>query len=123
MKDKQWYVDQHRAMWNWIADQIEEKKTALSIHNLKREWCEYYKISLRHDCFSCEYDSEHGGNVCEYCLFDWGVDTDSCSHEDGSYSCEDGCYGECRLLCYDNLWEEQAALARKIANLPVREEV
>lgn len=116
MKDKQWYVDQHRAMWNWIADQIEKSQKVKNINDLKKRWCKSHKVHPVHDCFSCEYDARVALVQCKCCLFDWGVPR--CE-----YSCEDGYYGSCRYLYCNDDWKKQAELARKVANLPVREEV
>lgn len=113
MKDKQWYVDQHRNMWNWIADQIEGKRATQSILVLKSKWCALNAVWPKHYCFGCEYDSTHWGYLCQHCLFDWGAHGPRCY-------CEDGIYGECKCA---KKWQEQAAMARKIADLPVREDV
>lgn len=111
MKDKQWYVDQHRAMWDWIADKIEVEKRVLDIKTLKSEWCSIHNIIIYNDCFACEYNT--GGWCRTGCLFTWG--------EGFSFlHCIPGYYGQCDR-CKD--WKEQASLARKIANLAVREDV
>lgn len=119
MKDKQWYVDQHRAMWNWIADRIEsEQEICIDIPSLKDEYCNLHWNEFGFlpvdGCFACEYKSVSGKHLCrDSCLFSWGE-----SHK--FVHCLDGYYeglNRCRS------WREQAALARKIANLPVREDV
>ena len=111
--DKQWYVDQHRKMWNWIADQIEvNQDVCLDITELKSEYCNLHSLFPMLGCFACEYKTGRG--LCrESCLFSWG-ESPKFVH------CLDGYYGQVE---HKDDWREQAALARKIANLPVREDV
>lgn len=108
---KEWYVQKHREMWNWIADQIENEKRVSDIDALKSKWCSEHNISAYNDCLACEYNTE--GYCRTGCLFTWG----ECFP---FVHCVAGYYGEC-YRCKD--WLEQAELARKIANLPVREDV
>lgn len=115
MKDKRWYVDQHRKMWNWIADQIEKEQSIQDIFYLKRAFCMAIGEDPKCCCFSCQYDSEYPGEPpCKHCLFDFGGFS-------WAVSCEDPISVYCKCL-YSETWEEQAELARKIANLPVRED-
>lgn len=111
MKDKAWYVEQHRAMWNWIADTIERDKGLLFIGNVESQWCSDHSVYPKLDSFPCEYDKKFGGD-CKHCLFKWG--------ELPGIGCADGYW---ILCCEAETWREQAEIARKIANLPVREEV
>lgn len=122
MKDKQWYVDQHRAMWHWIADQIEVHKKVCHIGMLKKD---YLDLVLKFSeweypsfgCFACEYACNNSCDIrcVDRCLFHWSDDKKfvRCDDESGFY----------RRLREASTWQEQAALARKIANLPVREDV
>lgn len=117
MKDKQWYVDHHRKMWNWIADVIIASGSTVDIFELKGRYCnakgQYY---IKFNCFACEYTlGKRGGLNCSSCLFYW-------SELKKQYGCEakDSLYHKCLNA---SSWKEQAELARKIANLPVREEV
>lgn len=112
--DKEWYVQMHRQMWNDIADEIERKKSVLYIPGLKGIWCfgrmEHSPLS---NCFACEYAGSLTFCNCERnCLFNWAEGNKFTNCLKGGY------YEKCKEA---NTWEEQAALARKIANLPVRE--
>lgn len=116
MKDKQWYVDQHRKMWNWIADQIENRKSTQEIFRLKKEYCLAIDEKPKFYCFSCQYDMDDFNDpYCAHCLFDFGGSS-------APFSCEENTsiYYKCKSA---KTWQEQADLARKIANLPVREDV
>lgn len=113
MEDKQWYVDQHRAMWTWIADQIEQSKSYRSICFLKKKWCEEHGFSPRFNCFACEYDNKKHGFRCQNCLFFWGERSRGMQ----VVPCEFGYYGALKRA---ETRQEQAELARMIANLPVR---
>lgn len=99
-------IAEHRKMWNWIADQIEENEVRFFIADLKEQYTEKNKFKIELNCFMCEYDLQYGG-MCEHCLL-----TDSQSNE-----CLNGLYGKCARA---ETWQEQAKLARQIANLPER---
>ena len=101
---KQEAVANHRKMWNWIADQIEERKQAINIEELKRRYTQdVYGKTISMDCFCCEYDDEHDGYSCSHCPVVWPNRT-------------------CDLLYYvcskSADYEDQAMIKRKIANLP-----
>ena len=111
-------ISEHRKMWNWIADRIEEEKEYQDIEDLKIEYCDREGFDdIENNCFCCEYTN----CVCEFCPIEW-------ESEAGDYMCldqykEKDCKG-LYMLCFDELdWKEQAKLARKIANLPERENV
>lgn len=106
-------IAEHRKMWNWIADQIERKRKYLSISGLKDKY--FFMLEMKiipvDRCFLCQYANET--NVycpCDYCpvVVPEGI----------------GCLGG---LYYSvsraETWQEQAALARQIANLPERTDV
>lgn len=108
---KQECIENHRKMWNWIADETEKRKDPVS----KEDYFKYVGVSLLNrpfmDCYACE--SCEG--FCKLCLFDWEI-THYC-HENDSY--------------YESWWffsiieldyKKAAHYARKIANLPEREE-
>lgn len=100
-------------MWNWIADEIEKEQMLHNIEILKTRWCTKHRVSPFMHCFACEYC---GDRECKAgCLFNWD-ETDSFIVCGGVK----GYYFRCNVA---DIWQEQAALARKIANLPVREEV
>lgn len=67
---KEWYVQKHREMWNWIADQIENEKRVSDIDALKSKWCSEHNISAYNDCLACEYNTE--GYCRTGCLFTRG---------------------------------------------------
>lgn len=104
-------VKYHREMWNWIADEVEKEGIVLRVPVLEKNWCDTHNTHPTLSCFACTYC---GFKLCEDgCLFDWGSGCDFTI-------CGRGYYGECVRA---KTWQEQAELARKIANLPVREEV
>lgn len=109
-------IAEHRKMWNWIADEIKKNKTVLNIREEKKK----YLISTCSDflpfefCFLCEYVIEKGYN-CEKCpvYIDGEI-------VDFNNKCLNGLYNEVKI-CVS--WQEQATLARKIANLPERTDI
>lgn len=110
-------IAEHRKMWNWIADQIETLKFTLDIYGYKKEYCSIngcYWIS--NWCFLCEYTN----NDCNLCPLEWGKSIPyQCEGEIGD-QCNQGLWWKCLKA---ETWQEQAALARQIANLPERTDV
>ena len=111
-------IAEHRKMWNWIADQMGIFKTVFDIYTLKDLYLETFKqmsIYPVDSCFLCEYArkeryKKHYGITCDYCPI---------TRADG-----DGCLGGLYYaVCRAETWQEQAALARQIANLPERTDV
>ena len=108
-------VSEHRKMWNWIADRIEEEKEYQDINYLKKEYCDIKGFHCEtNNCFCCEYTNIN----CSLCPIEWGSEVENlmCLDQYKEYDNE-GLY----LLCCDEKdREEQAKLARQIANLPER---
>ena len=115
-------IEEHRKMWNWIADQVEHKTSGFLIYTLKKEYLRgtEYDKELIANCFLCEYS---------------GICSDSCRHcpvipdHDGK-GCLAGLYDdacEAVALCYNNGTKKNrqyaAELCRKIANLPERPDI
>ena len=127
-------VHRHRMLWNYIADQIEKREEV--IYGYKQEAFAHFGWSLYVGrvfsyCWACYYHSmkflemvdcpkyvrETEAHDCPYCLFDWTSDkTNYC----GSLHTLFDQFVDSKL---DNNWEEAAIIARKIANMPVREDV
>lgn len=105
-------IAEHRKMWNWIADDIERLKTVCKITVLKSDY--FMKSKFKNEailswCFLCEYSYRNKG--CESCPVN--------SPTKGT-GCLNGLY---YLVCRSETWQEQATLARQIANLPERTDV
>lgn len=134
---KQKAIEEHRKMWNWIADQYEEGR-ATDVHALKSEYMGETGLKLwpLHNCFCCEYANTKvfsmifsARNIasvphrCTQCPVIWGTEVYShrfpCEHFFSAYeklkreSCELDKLGVDSELC--------ARFAREIANLPERE--
>lgn len=123
---KQQAVEEHRKMWNWIADQYEEGRTA-NIRALKEEYMQKGELEghILHNCFCCEYAIQKWSSVhrCLYCPVIWGTEVYReffpCEHVLSAYQkLKDESYkpDECDVnseLC--------ACFAREIANLPEKE--
>lgn len=108
---KQQAIEGHRKMWNWIADEIERQKRIRCIPLLKQCYCYENKLTLIADCFCCEYNNNY--EKCPKCPLDWGETSHCCSNGESLYH---------RIL-WNESWQEQADLARQIANLPERKDV
>lgn len=104
-------IAEHRKMWRWIAELIEKVKRCVNIGDSKKEYLSMLKIKIYpiDMCFLCQYANE--ADVCFPCRH--------CPVEkpDG-IGCLGGLYYK---VCRAETWQEQAALARQIAELPERE--
>lgn len=118
---KEQAITEHRKMWNYIADVIEEYAHCFNVYYLKQVYCFNYQEKYQVDtildyCFLCEYTE----GDCDKCPLEW-------VSKISKYMCEDfeqfDNRGLWRRCCYAEKWQEQAALARQIANLPERKDV
>lgn len=134
-------VHRHRLLWNYIADQIEEQEEVPC--NCKEEAFEHFgwhNGAIFDYCWACYYcqmkvfemvddaDTERrkAWVNCYNCLFDWYDRGDEPWDEKYSNYCDDGItlYSRFRALQLNNdNWKEAARIARKIANMQVREDV
>lgn len=110
-------ISEHRKMWNWIADEIEKEKRDQYIEGLKKEYCDREGYYIRSNCFCCEYTKY----ICDYCPIEWKSEVeDSMCMQKYEEDDDEGLYALC---CNELDWEEQAKLARQIANLPERQDL
>lgn len=118
---KQEAIKNHRAMWNWIADEIKEAKCVLDVYEMKRQYLlSNGFLRVQNYCFLCQYSSGYG---CQKCPMEWPSKAEIYMCEDDGNDL-DGLWLECYNM-YDNGdldWRKQADLARQIANLPERSE-
>lgn len=118
---KQEAIKNHRAMWNWIADEIKEAKCVLDVYEMKRQYLLLNGfLRVQNYCFLCQYSSGYG---CQKCPMEWPSKAETYMCEDDGNDL-DGLWLECYNM-YDNGdldWRKQADFARQIANLPERSE-
>lgn len=136
MSRSDYAIENHRKMWNWIADAY-ESGVVPSVRQLKHEYLHMTgNKNILGDCFLCDYAgySSAGCNYaydCSKCLLDWGTPSNSSVTEgfcmDRLYlNDEDGLYGQLIGLTYskeEDFCKEASDIARKIANLPVRSDI
>ena len=128
-------VRRHRLLWNYIADQILEQEE-VPWNYYKEEAFEHFgwNVSIGYMfsyCWACYYHSMKsleivdnpkcvrgiGVNNCPYCLFNWSAaKTNYCGNIHTLFDQ----FMDAKL---SNNWKEGARIARKIANMPVREDV
>ena len=114
-------ITEHRKMWNWITDKIEERKEVFGIEMLKDSYLmlNKYTETLAGNCFLCEYalrksETKISVRICECCPVE--IPNEKIL---GS-----GCLGGLfRNVCWAKNWKKQAELARQIANLPERMDI
>lgn len=140
---KEQAIAEHRKMWNWIADQLENHDNpGCDIFTYKLKYMQenfpYYDV--RNNCFCCHYaaqEQENDGNFftnyCIYCPLIWGTEdnTDEFFCEQGNRDIpfediylfdeeEYGLWNYAQDLTKNHDYEEAAKIARQIANLPER---
>lgn len=143
----------HRKMWNWIADQLEKAnpKDTFDVYDLKIKYEESRKLKMFCSCYLCEYTKERAlaedidlGDRCIYCPILWGkgeTNTDFfCERGEGIEQYDDdiidvlktfhsdvmgdfGLWNVCDFLAGKRHYDKSARLARKIANLPEKDEI
>ena len=106
-------IENHRKMWNWIADETEKRQRIVS----KGDYFKENEImeDVFEKCFCCEYGGQRvgrytGTDKCSYCPINWICD--NCEEKESPYTLWSDC----------EEWELSAKYAREIANLPAREE-
>ena len=125
---KEQAIAEHRKMWNWIADQLDNGAES-DIYILKEQYCYDNNFHIMHNCFCCAYDAQFVQKYsCKRCPVLWGTEGIR-----SDFYCETGMDGDDYELSLDdefglwliaqNLSEEQrfkeaAEIARQIANLP-----
>lgn len=108
-------IAEHRKMWNWIADAIERMERVFDIDILKDLYLGVFKKMTTYpieSCFLCEYSKSERNKRCR------GITCDYCpvTRAYGS-GCLGGLYHSVNRA---ETWQEQAKIARQIANLPER---
>lgn len=100
-------IQEHRKMWNWIADQYENSCNE-HVEDLKSMYIKLNGFNdIKDNCFCCEYDQYHRG-LCMSCPVIWG--NDICFVYGSEYDC---------IRSIRNN-KECAIVSRQIANLPER---
>ena len=128
---KEQAIEEHRKMWNWIADQYEEGCTA-DVYALKEEYMQKGELEghILHNCFCCEYatqsieaEGESRFLKCSKCPVIWGTEMFDilfpCEHYNSKYQLLKS--ESCKLDKLNVNSELCVRLAREIANLPERE--
>lgn len=118
-------IEWHRKMWNWIADQYKEgsKRT---VWDLKETFCFKNGIDdLINDCFCCDYASNYSSDNCTpecgKCPIVWNRLNNHHCYCDSKYALYRKIVDLTEESCSIDDTKKAEELARKIANLPVKE--
>lgn len=116
-------ITEHRKMWNWIADKIIRLKKLIDVYSYKKEYLYRKRLfDIDRYCFLCDYCRQNRKRfeVCEKCPLDWGDVSNRNFYpcEGDAYSQDERDYGLWWKCQKAKTWEEQARIAREIANLP-----
>lgn len=123
------YLEMHRKMWNWIADETERTHKYVD----KFDAFEHFRWSnmVHARCWACQYRrwkikyspiSKHD-DCAKDCIVNWGLSRNTgkelgcTTNEPLEYSLYD-CWNA--LVSCDENWKAAAEIAREIANLPER---
>lgn len=136
---KEQAIAEHRKMWNWIADRLEEHHPGYDIYMYKMKYIKenFPDNNIRHNCFCCQYaaqEMDYDGNFCINCPLVWGTEADTdeffCEQGNCDIPVEDlflfdsdeeyGLWSYAQRLTKDLCYDEAAKVARQIANLPER---
>jgi len=109
-------IEEHRKMWNWIADETLKRKTCVHKHDYLNKF--YPDLHLINDCFLCDYAGYISSDYfslnntmnCEECPLDWG--SPNCCARIGVVS-----YYHWSDAVSLKKWKSAAKYAREIANL------
>lgn len=134
-------IAEHRKMWNWIADRLEEHHPGCDIYMYKMKYIEenFPDNNIKNNCFCCQYavqesDYNYFANFCINCPLVWGTEanTDEFFCEKGNCDIpiealslfnsdeEYGLWFYAQRLTENLCYDEAAKVARQIANLPER---
>lgn len=111
-------IKKHRAMWNWIAEQIVTNEHTMNIASLKSDYIDMQgdtqKMCYHNYCYLCKYTDVD----CRKCPLLWPSDAKEyqCEHD----YIDKGLYYRACDLYGKGSWKIQAQLAYEIANLPER---
>lgn len=118
-------IENHRKMWNWIADETEKRRELVN----KSDYFEENDIIMCHlFCFCCQYAKDNSDATrlgveirdCKICPIDWGVQVDDYDkHQCIKHNTPYDWWVEANSF---EEWKFAAKYARQIANLPVRRE-
>ena len=150
---KQEAIEGHRKMWNWIADRLEKAtpRDTFDVYNLKMEYEELHNLKLFCSCYLCEYARKKSLDEdidlykrCVYCPLLWEENKSNtdfiCEYGNGIEQYDDdiidvlktfhsdvmgdfGLWNVCDFLAEKRHYDKAARLARKIANLPEKDEI
>ena len=122
-------IEEHRKMWNWIAEQYEnETDILLELHDIDRLKDYYIRLHFNKlsdlkitiNCFCCMYDDQYYSD-CSHCPLECSSHYSmACIEMNG----EAGLYETMDILTHKKSSKEAlefcGKIARKIANLPER---
>ena len=109
-------IEEHRKMWNWIADETLKRKHKVNKLTYFNE--NLLSDKVRHNCFLCEYTFQNYFTIvftrCRSCPLKW---TERPKEEYRLHECVFSIYSDWQTCNVEN-YELAAALAKRIANLP-----
>jgi len=116
---KEQAIEEHRKMWNWIADNVENMQVT-KVDYIKKYYMKVIRrirVNIERDCFCCEYAKQQSPlqeNICDYCPLD-------CNSKENNHIISEDLFDYFYSKCVSTGRYIQASnIARQIANLPER---
>ena len=111
-------IEEHRKMWNWIADETERRREPVGKYSYLKKYIYTGEGltkygTIKDNCFLCEYTVNQSYRNCSSCPLDWAVGENKVRYCTESESLFTKWY---KAFAVDD-WRTCAILAREIANL------
>lgn len=133
----EWYIEGHRKMWSWIAEELKRGVIPLDTSSIKNRFLEVEMLKAHTEeermmidkvicsayCYACCFTDRNGfvcENVNEGCLFKWPFVDCSCTYYN---PCSMSYYGKFRIAIKNGDYDTAIIAAEKIAGLEINNNV
>lgn len=119
-------INEHRKMWNWIAEETIKRKTIVTKDDYMHEAFKKehpYRSTPQSLCFCCEYTRQQNES-CSKCPIEWPSYEDRCNVNNSPFYEWDSIVTSIQMrgVVTQNELKVLSSLAKDIANLPEKED-
>lgn len=108
-------------MWRDMHEYIIKEERCVHVPTFKNVWCRDRGLNFLHDCPLCQYAWEENDvmPMCDSCPIEWGSTARAfyCENVNNVDFTGKGLWLRCKNA---KTWQEQAAIAKQISELPER---
>lgn len=133
----EWYIEGHRKMWSWIAEELKRGVIPIDSTSIKNRFLEEEMLKAHTEeermminevicsayCYACCF-TDRNGFVCESvnegCLFRWPSVDCSCTYYN---PCSMSYYGKFRIAIKNGDYDTAIIAAEKIAGLEINNNI